>query len=139
MAIIQNPEKSFTVDASVEQIKKIINRVPEFAKGGKLISSDDFICQYEFEFSTLKVGNVITVSLNSVDDNKTEIKLEARRILGAFNNQREVMEADLDFKNITKALSKLIQNPDVAKPEKKGCAGSATILVILLVSLVFLF
>ena len=54
MAIIQNPEKSFTVDASVEQIKKIIDRVPEFAKGGKLISSDDFICQYEFEFSTLK-------------------------------------------------------------------------------------
>ena len=85
MKVVQNPTKSYSVDATVEQIKKIIARVPEFAKGGKLISSDDFISEYEFEFSTLMVGNIITVSLNSIDEEKTEIKLDARRVMGAYN------------------------------------------------------
>lgn len=85
MTMVQNPTKSYTVDATVEQIKKIIARVPEFAKGGELISSEDFISEYEFEFSTLMVGNIITVSLNSIDEEKTEIKLDARRVMGAYN------------------------------------------------------
>jgi len=117
MGMIQNPTKSFTVNKSVNEVKQIINRITEFTKC-KLKSSDNIINEYEFDFSTLMVGNIVTMSLNEVSENKTEINLEARRVMGAYDQAIEVTTANLDLKSITKAISTLIDNPKASSPSQ---------------------
>jgi len=134
--MIQNPTKTIKIDKSINDIKSIIKRIPEFSKS-KLTNEDGILNEYEFDFSTLMVGNIITLSLNEINDNKTEIKLEARRVMGAYDQEIEVTTANLDLKSISVAISTLIKNPNADVP--KGCAAPAAVILIFITLSLSLF
>lgn len=137
--MITNPVKTFTVDKSIMDIKQFISRIPEFTHKCKLKSTDDIINEYEFDFSTLMIGNIITLSLNSITETKTEIKLEARRVMGAYDQAAEVTSANLDLKSMTKAISTLVYNPNAEKPQNKGCAGTSAMILLIIGITIALF
>lgn len=109
--MITNPVKVFTVERSIESIKQFIPRITEFS-GGKLTLFDDIINDYEFDLSRFMIGDIITMSLASKSETQTEIKLEARRVMGAYDKPLEVSSANANLKNIASAISTLIKDPD---------------------------
>ena len=111
MKMIPNPTKKFTLNSPIETVTKIMTRIPEFSRC-KIASSDAILNEYEFDFSIGMVGNIITLALSDAGEGKTEVNLEVRRYFGAFDSELEVTSATLDIKDISKALSTLIENPD---------------------------
>jgi hypothetical protein len=76
--------------------------------------------QYTFEASEfLSLGVFIDINLTEVGPNKTEISIEVRRKLGAFDNWVEVQNANEHIQNIITAISKALTSPNGQVQEVK--------------------
>tara|TARA_R110002074_G_C12239557_1_gene639088 strand:- start:57 stop:590 length:534 start_codon:yes stop_codon:yes gene_type:complete len=118
MALVSNPRKDITVDFTIEEVDKAVSRVHEFTKG-KLTSHDSILKEYVISYLFLGMGNIITVSLESVSENKTTVKLEASRLIGAYDKALEVSNALGDIKKVLKSMSQLLSDPSKESPKTR--------------------
>lgn len=102
MISIPNPTKKITLNFSLEQVKKTILRIPVMSYPKyKLTSKNDIINLITLEcFELLSLGVYVDLTLNSLEDNKTEINIEVRRKLGSFDESIEVQKASEHIINL---------------------------------------
>jgi hypothetical protein len=111
MSMIPNPRKSITIDFTIQEVGAALKRVPGYAVKYPLHQINEVFHQYTFgatEF--LSMGVFIDVGLNEVSATRTEVSIEVRRKVGAFDQWYEVQHANKHIANLIDALTKLLMN-----------------------------
>ena len=110
--MIPNPRKVVTIDFTLEELKEAIKRVPGyFSDKYQLLESNDVFNQYTLgatEF--LSAGVYMDVGLSSAAEKRTEVTIEVRRKIGAFDQAYEVQHAGTHIANVTNAITALLLN-----------------------------
>jgi hypothetical protein len=117
---IANPTKKVTIDFPMSQVKDAVLTTPKVFKKYRVESQNPMFNQYTLEASEfLSLGVFIDINLTEVTPNKTEISIEVRRKLGAFDNWVEVQNANEHIQNIITAISKALTSPNGQVQEVK--------------------
>lgn len=117
---IANPTKKVTIDFTMSQVKDAVLSIPKVFKKYRVQSQNPMFNQYTLEASEfLSLGVFIDINLNEVSPTKTEINIEVRRKLGAFDNWVEVQNANEHIQNIINAISKALTSPNGQVQEVK--------------------
>ena len=110
---IANPTKKVTIDFPMSQVKDAVLTTPKVFKKYRVESQNPMFNQYTLEASEfLSLGVFIDINLTEVTPTKTEISIEVRRKLGAFDNWVEVQNANEHIQNIITAISKALTTPN---------------------------
>ena len=117
---IPNPTKKVTIDFPMSQVKDSILSIPKVYKKYRIQSQNPMFNQYTLEASEfLSLGVFIDINLNEVSPTKTEINIEVRRKLGAFDTWVEVQNANEHIQNLINAISKALTSPNGQVEEVK--------------------
>jgi hypothetical protein len=117
---IANPTKKVTIDFPMSQVKDAVLTTPKVFKKYRVESQNPMFNQYTLEASEfLSLGVFIDINLTEVTPTKTEISIEVRRKLGAFDNWVEVQNANEHIQNIITAISKSLTSPNGQVQEVK--------------------
>ncbi len=85
--------------------------------------------QYTLDGSEfLSLGVYIDFNLTSVTDNRTDVAIEVRRKLGAFDNWVEVQNANEHIQKIMDGLSKILTSPNGQVEQVKESSNWLNIL-----------
>ena len=104
---IANPTKKVTVEFPLSKVQEGVLNISKIYKEYKLEKQNPMFNQYTFEASEfLSLGVYIDINLSQVSDNRTEIQIEVRRKLGAFDNWVEVQNANEHIQKIIDGISK---------------------------------
>lgn len=129
---IPNPKKSLVIDFSMEKIKSTIEFIPLLNSKYKFSSKNEILNSYIFEaLEFLSLGIFADISLSKIDDKRTEITIEIRRKIGAFDQAHEVSKANDHIAAIFELISKCIvlteqeisdlESKKNSVSDKKGC------------------
>lgn len=110
MSMISNPRKNVTVDFTVPEIKRALVRIPAyFSNKYTLDKRNDILNQFTFRaLEFLSLGSYIDINLNFVTETKSEIIVEVRRKIGAFDQWVEVQKANQHIENLFNGISVLL-------------------------------
>ena len=104
---IANPTKKVTVEFPLSKVQEGVLNISKIYKKYRLEKQNPMFNQYTFEASEfLSLGVYIDINLSQVSDNRTEIQIEVRRKLGAFDNWVEVQNANEHIQKIIDGISK---------------------------------
>lgn len=154
--MISNPERSVTVDMSLDAVRK---RVKNLYKVYRSIDKsytdnkeDDFmnIYQYKINDGGLSFGTRAVISLKRETDTTTTIEVELQRMVGSYDTDSEVTEANKQMNAIFEGLSMLAKKADdeldtlvVSEDEviKTGMGTFGTIMcvVLFILGLIWIF
>jgi len=115
---IPNPTRKVTVNFSIDKVKQAIKDYPLFKqkKTYRMFETHEtmnFFILETLEF--LSLGVYIDVNLNEVSETKTEIAVEVRRKLGAFDEWYEVQYAGDHINNLITGLGQLLEKPNLGE------------------------
>ena len=139
--MIQNPTKKIVVNFSTNEVEVAIGKVPNFISNCSMNNSDSVLHEHTLNFSEiLSTGSRLVVNLNEISETKTEINLEVKIVVGAFDKPHEITNANSHIDNFTSTLSKLLQdkNLEPTEQELKTQANQATNSIIISVFIVAL-
>jgi len=110
--MVPNPIKSIVVDFTISEIKNCLSKIPKhFSNKYTLDKHNDLLNQSTFSaLEFLSLGVYIDVNLNYVSETKTNIVVEVRRKIGAFDQTFEVQKANQHIENIFNGISVLLTN-----------------------------
>jgi hypothetical protein len=92
---IPNPKKTINVPFNANKIGEMIKALPSLEKKYKLTKFNDAFKVYTLEaYEFLSLGIFADFSLNDVSEGKTEITIEIRRKIGAFDQRHEISSAN---------------------------------------------
>ena len=137
IGVIPNPSKKVTVEYPLSQVKQGFENLPKVVKKFKLHQKNDMFNGYVYDVSEfLSLGVYIDVNLSSVNDNRTEINIEVRRKLGAFDQWVEVQNASEHISNIIEILPKcmLVSGDQVSVLEKEESKKNTPLWVKILIA-----
>jgi hypothetical protein len=106
IGVIPNPTKRIVVELPNSQVKSLISKIPSVYKKYRLDSTNPMFSQ--FTFSTLEflsLGVFIDVNTTEISENKTELSIEVRRKMGAFDSWVEVQNANQHIQNILNSIT----------------------------------
>ncbi len=123
MSMIANPKKNIVVDKSMSEIKTAIDKIPDyFQKKYTLAKKNELLNLFTFEaLEFLSLGVFVDINLNFVSETKTDIIIEVRRKVGAFDQSHEVSKANKHIESMFNGISELIINPNAQPKKKDGC------------------
>jgi hypothetical protein len=132
LGAIPNPKKTLAIDFSIEKIKSTIEFIPLLNSKYKFSSKNEILNSYIYEaLEFLSLGIFADISLSKIDDKRTDITIEIRRKIGAFDQAHEVSKANDHIAAIFELISKCIvlteqeildlETKKNSVPEKKGC------------------
>lgn len=129
---ISNPKKSLVIDFSIEKLKSTVEFIPLLNPKYKFSSKNEILNSYTFEaLEFLSLGIFADLSFSKQDESRTEITIEIRRKIGAFDQAHEVSKANEHIAKIFELISQCIvlteseikdlETKKTSTPEKKGC------------------
>jgi hypothetical protein len=133
IGVIANPKKKISIDFPISQVKGGVSKISKVAKKYKIFKENSAFNQFTFEASEfLSLGVYIDVNLSSQGENRTDVDIEVKRKLGAFDTWVEVQNANEHIDKLVDVLSKTLtlddsQLVEAAKNEK----GIPTWVIIL--------
>ncbi len=110
MSMIPNPKKNVTIDFTMNEIKSALAKIPQyFGNKYTLEKKNDLLNQFTFgALEFLSMGVFIDINLNYVTESKTDIIVEIRRKIGAFDQWVEVQKANQHIDTLFTGLSVLL-------------------------------
>jgi hypothetical protein len=109
LGAIPNPKKSLVIDFSIEKLKSTIEYVVVLNTKYKLNSKNDVLNTYTFEaLEFLSLGIFADISFSRIDESKTEVTIEIRRKVGAFDQAHEVSNANEHISTLFNLLSQCV-------------------------------
>lgn len=132
LGAIPNPKKSLVIDFTITAVKSTIEFIPLLNSKYKFSSKNEVLNSYTFEaLEFLSLGIFADISLSKLDESRTEITIEIRRKIGAFDQAHEVSKANDHIAALFELISKCIvlseaeikelETKKSTTPEKKGC------------------
>lgn len=118
--MIANPKKQIVVDYNITEVKEAILKISKLDKNYKLNNVNDVMKMITFSCSEfLSLGVYIDINYAFKSDTTTEICIEVRRKIGAFDESYEVSKADRHIQNILNTLTILLKNPVLEEKEEE--------------------
>jgi hypothetical protein len=118
---IPNPQKSLQLNTQIDDVTEAIQQMALYTKKYKLYKSNKLMNQYVYEATEfLSFGVYIDISCTSSVSDKTDLKIEIRRKVGAFDKTYEVSEANRHIQNIIELLSETLGKD---KEERRSLAS----------------
>lgn len=109
---ISNPTKKVTVDYNSDVLKGAIQNLNKVHSRYKVTSENLMFNQITLETTEfLSLGVFIDINLNPISETRTEITIEVRRKLGAFDSWVEVQNANEHIQRIIDGISKALVTP----------------------------
>ena len=132
LGAIPNPKKSLVIDFTITAVKSTIEFIPLLNAKYKFSSKNEVLNSYTFEaLEFLSLGIFADISLSKLDESRTEITIEIRRKIGAFDQAHEVSKANDHIAALFELISKCIvlseaemkelETKKSTTPDKKGC------------------
>ena len=111
---IPNPTKKVTVNFPIDVVKKAVKNFPLCNSKYNFFEEHEVMNTYIFEaLEFLSLGVYIDVCLNEISETKTEINIEVRRKLGAFDEWYEVSKAGRHINSLLTNISNLLEHPEL--------------------------
>lgn len=140
LGAISNPKKSLVIDFSIEKLKSTVEFIPLLNSKYKLNSKNEILNSYTFEaLEFLSLGIFADISFSRQDESRTEISIEIRRKIGAFDQAHEVSKANDHISVLFELISKCIVLTETeikelktkknSAPEKKGCMVAVLLII----------
>ena len=109
LGAIPNPKKSLVIDFSIEKLKSTIEYVTVLNNTYKLNSKNDILNTYTFEaMEFLSLGIYADISFSKQDEGRTEVTIEIRRKIGAFDQAHEVSKANEHISTLFTLVSQCV-------------------------------
>lgn len=116
--MINNPKRSLVVNMNIDAVRKRVKKIHSIYTS--IDSSypdnveDDFLNVYEYKIKDggLSFGTKAIIQLHEEENNKTKIKVELQRMVGSYDTDNEVTDANKQMSAIFKSLSILSQKTD---------------------------
>jgi|GEM_PF-1773116 hypothetical protein len=122
LGAIPNPKKSLVIDFSIEKLKSTIEYVTVLNNTYKLNSKNDILNTYTFEaMEFLSLGIYADISFSKQDEGRTEVTIEIRRKVGAFDQAHEVSKANEHISTLFNLLSHcvVLDEAQITEMEKR--------------------
>lgn len=138
--VISNPTKKIIVDFPISQVCVIFNKISAVSNRKFTPQKfDNTLKLYTFgstEF--LSIGVWIDINLTEVSETKTEIFIEVRRKVGAFDQTYEITHANQHIQDMFTNISFLLKNQNwepkvVLINQQKNSNGTAFILLAVII------
>lgn len=131
IGVIPNPKKSVTVHFPFDDVKEGVKYIPDMFPSYSLFNSNDVMNIYTFSATeTLSVGVYIDVAIVKLTDATTQIDIEIRRKIGAFDSMHEVHYGNTHIQNVITLVSNFLGYTDEQKQiltnKYKAEMGSST-------------
>jgi hypothetical protein len=119
IGVIPNPKKSVTIAIPFNKVNFAVSNLKSVIPFLHFREHDEMFNSYTFaknEF--LSLGVLIDINLIDMGDNKTQINVEIRRKMGAFDESYEVQNASKHIQDVFNGISHIIKN-GVPKPKQQ--------------------
>ena len=125
---IANPTKKVTIDFPISLVKDGVRNISKVYKKYRMEKENPMFNQFTLEASEfLSLGVFIVINLTEHANNRTEINIEVRRKLGAFDNWVEVQNANEHIQKIIDGLSRILTSPNGKVQEVKEVSKWPTV------------
>jgi hypothetical protein len=93
--VIPNPKRIVRVNIEQEKVRTAVKVLAKHVQPTKLTIENDIMNYYQFQSATkgLDTGMFLEVCLHKVDNDKTDIHIEVRRVFGHINTIAEIDDA----------------------------------------------
>ena len=109
IGVLPNPKKSFQVEKPSTEIQQAVEHLTLFTKEYKLFKANPILNQYIFEASEfLSLGVYIEISCFTITELRTEVIIEVKRKIGAFDQRHEISLANKHLTTITDLITESI-------------------------------
>jgi hypothetical protein len=116
IGVIPNPKKSLTVQFPFDDVKEGVKYIGDIHSKYVLTSKNDVLNIYTFSaLETLSLGVYIDIAIVKLSDNTTQVDIEVRRKMGAFDQGYEVTKANTHLQNVVNILSSFLGMSDEQK------------------------
>jgi len=116
---VPNPQKSFQVDKPENVVADALKHLNLYTNKFKFESANEMLKQYTFSTTEfLSLGVYIDVNYSFVSENKTQITIEVRRKVGAFDKPHEISNANRHINELSECLSLSLNSDHLATKEK---------------------
>ena len=113
---IPNLKKNVIVDYSLEKIKEAVRFIRDIDKNYTLSSYNVVFNQYTYQTTEfLSLGVFIDINLSAIGETKTEVTIEIKRKIGAFDKSYEVTLANEHIQKIISYISQALLFTDNQK------------------------
>ena len=113
LGVIANPVKTISIDMPCEKVMGVMPLIPILHKKYKKTSADDLLKLFVFEATELlSLGVYIDVTLTSNGESKTDITVEVKRKIGAFDKRHEVQLANDHISKVFELISLSLKKND---------------------------
>jgi hypothetical protein len=140
LGAIPNPKKSLVIDFSIDKLKSTVEFIPLLNNKYKLTSKNEVLNTFTFEaLEFLSLGVYADISLSRQDESRTELTIEIRRKVGAFDQAHEVSKANDHIAALFDLISRCVVLTEAQiteletrkqnTPQKKGCMVAILITV----------
>lgn len=148
-SIINNPTKSLTLNAPIEMVEQAMDNMQKTLSKVNInnITFDKkmgLTNQYEFSASEpLSMGSQVLVNIQALEG-KTQLNMEVRRKMGAFNTSVEIQLAGQHMDKILKGIELYLNPPSEEEVKQQAqinetANNASTFITILGVGLVILY
>ena len=112
--MIPNPQKKVTVNFTLDEVNNSFSKIVNINNKYTLQSNNELMGIFTLSaLEFLSVGVYIDLSSRMINSNQTEITIEVRRKIGAFDEAVEVQNANKHIEILLSDISELLSNPDV--------------------------
>lgn len=131
---IPNPKKSLSIEFPVAVVREAVIHIKDLNDKYQLTKADHTLNIYTYaSFEALSLGVYIDFSIAKKSETSTELTIEVKRKLGAFDKWHEVTLANRHIDTVTAAISTFIGMPETEKekirvkyaPQPAATAGVA--------------
>jgi len=140
LGAIPNPKKSLVIDFSIDKLKSTVEFIPLLNNKYKLTSKNEVLNTFTFEaLEFLSLGIYADISFSRQDESRTELTIEIRRKVGAFDQAHEVSKANDHIAALFELISRCVVLTEAQiteletrkqnTPQKKGCMVAILITV----------
>ena len=116
IGVVPNPKKSLTVEFPFDDVKEGVKYIGDMFPSYSLFKSNDIMHMYTFSATeSLSVGVYIDVAVVKLTDTTTQIDIEIRRKIGAFDSMHEVHHGNTHIQNVITLVSNFLGYSDANK------------------------
>jgi DNA-directed RNA polymerase subunit RPC12/RpoP len=116
LGVIPNPKKSVTIQFPFDDVKEGIKYIPDMFPSYFLFNLNEVMNIYTFSATeTLSAGVYIDVAVVKLSEATTQLDIEIRRKIGAFDTMAEVHNANTHIQNIITLVSNFLGYSEVSK------------------------
>ena len=113
IGVIPNPKKTVTIQHPFDDVLEGVKHIPDMRNDYTVFAKNEVLNIYTFAATEfLSVGVYIDVAVVKLSDTTTQLDIEIRRKIGAFDTMAEIHNANIHLQNMITLVSNFLSYSD---------------------------